>query len=481
MNPRHRSGFRVARGAAAGLSFAACMRNLRRLWPRAVTPGGREFFDRRLTATLRLAALALALAGLYAGLAGLQADRGAGPLAFLVGALVLIVASGAAVLVLLANLERTLRQARRSEERYRLITEVASDYTFSSTVDAAGRVRQEWVAGAFEAMTGYDFAEYAARGGWRAALHPDDFAEDDRALAELQANRPVLSEVRTRARDGRVRWVRVYARPVWDPEPGRLRGIYGAVQDVTERRQADAQRDALIRELELKNSELERFTYTVSHDLKSPLVTVRGFLGFVERDAVAGNHERLRADLARIRDATERMGRLLDELLELSRVGRVMQPAGPVAWGELAQAAVALLAGPIAERGVEVVVAADLPTVWGDRTRLLQVLQNLVDNAVKFAGDAAQPRVEIGVRREPGAHDVLFVRDNGIGIEQRHLGRVFGLFEKLDADSRGTGIGLALVERIVALHDGRVWAESDGPGRGTTVCLTLPTGAPNAD
>jgi len=392
--------------------------------------------------------------------------------AYFLIAVVVISVAAAMVHLLAEDLRKSLRQARRSEERYRLISEVSTDYVFSSAVGRDGQVRQNWVAGAFERMTGYSFEEFMAHGGWRAALHPDDVAQDDRDLETLRGNRPVITELRTLTRGGEQRWVRVYGHPVWDPAENRLAGIYGAVQDITEAKRAEAEREALIRELEAKNAELERFTYTVSHDLKSPLVTIRGFLGFVERDALAGHHERLQIDLRRIDEATDRMATLLDELLELSRVGRVVNPPEAIPFGELAADAAALLAGPIAERGVSIRIEEGLPTVWGDRTRLLQVVQNLLENAVKFSGDQPQPRVEIGARA--GSPPLLYVRDNGVGVEASQHERIFGLFDKLDAKSPGAGVGLALVRRIVELHGGRVWVESDGPGGGSTFFLNLP-------
>jgi PAS domain S-box-containing protein len=359
-----------------------------------------------------------------------------------------------------------------SEERYRLISEVISDYTFSSKLDGEGKLFLNWVAGAFEKITGYTYEEYVARGGWLATLHPDDVEQDARDMESLRANRPVVTEVRTIAKNGAVRWVRVYGHPVWDPARNMLVGIYGAVQDVTERKQAEAEREALIRELEAKNAELERFTYTVSHDLKSPLITIRGFLTFVERDAIQGNVDRLKADIARIADAVAKMQRLLNELLELSRIGRVVNPPQAVPFGSLAREARDLVAGRIAERRVEVRIEDGLPPVWGDRDRLREVLQNLLDNAVNFMGDQAHPRVDVGMRRDAG-EPVFFVRDNGVGIDPVFRDKVFGLFEKLDPDSEGTGVGLALVRRIVALHGGRVWVESGEGGRGATFCFTL--------
>ena len=359
-----------------------------------------------------------------------------------------------------------------SEERYRLISQIVSDYTFSTRLNPDGTLHHHWVAGAFERITGYGYDEYMARGGWLAALHPDDREQDARDMEALRANRQVVTEVRTFMKSGEMRWVRVFGHPVWDPVKNQLVGIYGAVQDITERKKVEAERETLIRELEAKNAELERFAYTVSHDLKSPLITIRGFLSFVEQDAAAGNLERVRADLGRIRDAVDKMQRLLSELLELSRIGRVVNPPQTLAFAALAQEAVALVGGRLRERGVSVSVADDLPAVWGDRARLVEVLQNLVDNAAKFMGGQKQPKVEIGVR-EQGGEKVFFVRDNGIGIDERFRDRVFGLFEKLDPDSEGSGVGLALIKRIVDQHKGRVWIESDGPGRGTTICFTL--------
>jgi chemotaxis family two-component system sensor kinase Cph1 len=364
-----------------------------------------------------------------------------------------------------------------SEERYRLISQIISDYTFSTRINPDGTLFHHWVAGAFERITGYGYEEYMARGGWLAALHPDDREQDARDMEALRANRQVVTEVRTFMKSGEMRWVRVWGHPVWDPAKNQLVGIYGAVQDITERKKVEAEREALIRELEAKNAELERFAYTVSHDLKSPLITIRGFLSFVEQDAEAGNLERVRADLGRIRDAVDKMQRLLSELLELSRIGRVVNPPQTIAFATLAQDAVALVAGRLRQRGVGVAVAEGLPTVWGDRARLVEVLQNLVDNAAKFMGDQKHPRVEIGMREQAGER-VFFVRDNGIGIDPRFRDRVFGLFEKLDPDSEGSGVGLALIKRIVDQHHGRVWVESEGKGKGTTVCFTLPGGPP---
>ncbi len=249
-----------------------------------------------------------------------------------------------------------------------------------------------------------------------------------------------------------------------------------------ERRQLLEEHEELIEELEAKNTELERFNYTVSHDLKSPLVTIKGFLGLLEKDAASGEADRLKRDVRRIAAAADRMGRLLDELLELSRVGRMVRPPEEIALYALARDALELVRGHAGDRPVDVLIDPALPVVFGDRLRLQQLYQNLMANAFKYMGEQKAPAVEVGMRRGLPADpdgvtlddEVLFVTDNGIGIEARYHEKVFGLFERLEATEDGTGIGLALAKRIVDFHGGRIWVESEGRGCGSSFCFTLP-------
>ena len=248
--------------------------------------------------------------------------------------------------------------------------------------------------------------------------------------------------------------------------------IIGVDRDITEHIQATREREALVADLEAKNTELERFTYTVSHDLKSPLITLSGFTGFLEQDMLNGNLEQAKEDMTHINTAITRMQRLLDELLELSRIGRLMNPPEEVSFEIIAHEAVELVRGRIEMRGVKVEIAPDLPTVHGDRARLVEVVQNLVDNACKYMGNQPYPQVEIGARQD-NDETVFYVRDNGMGIDPRYHEQIFGLFDKLDPTSEGIGIGLALVKRIVEVHGGRIWIESEGEGMGSVVCFTL--------
>lgn len=246
------------------------------------------------------------------------------------------------------------------------------------------------------------------------------------------------------------------------------------VRDISQRKWVETEREKLINELEEKNSELERFTYTVSHDLKSPLITIKGFLGFLEQDAASGNITRLKSDTQRIADATDKMQALLNELLQLSRVGRLANPYQNIPFGEIVKEALEIVHGRLHEKNIQIHVDENLPVVYGDRQRLIEVLQNLIDNAAKFMDVVPTPRIEIGLSGYEEDMPIFFVRDNGIGIAPIHHDRIFGLFNKLDVASEGTGIGLTLVKRIVEVHGGRIWVQSEA-GKGATFFFTLPT------
>ncbi len=245
--------------------------------------------------------------------------------------------------------------------------------------------------------------------------------------------------------------------------------------EIAERKRAEREKEKLIAELEAKNKELEQFTYTISHDLKSPLISIRGFLGLLERDIANGDEERIARDINRIYGASERMLVLLENLLELSRVGRFTNPPKEISFYTLAQEALDILSGQIMEKNarVDILAPPDL-LVYGDPVRLAELLQNLVENALKFMGNQPQPHIEIGATQKDDDEALCYVRDNGIGIAPQHQARIFNLFERLDKSLPGTGIGLALAQRIVAFHHGRIWVESAGEGLGATFYFTLP-------
>ena len=251
--------------------------------------------------------------------------------------------------------------------------------------------------------------------------------------------------------------------------------IGSIMRDISSQKQAEKDREKLITELKAKNTELEQFTYTVSHDLKAPLITIKGFLGLLEKDALDGKTEQMKKDMIRISEATDKMQQLLNELLELSRIGRIINPSQEVSFETIVQNATESVHGRLNARSVKVDVGDNLPVLLIDQARVLQVIQNLLDNSAKFMGDQTDPHITIGMDGyDTDGKPILYVRDNGIGIDPRQLENVFGLFQKLDTTADGTGIGLALVKRIIGVHGGRTWITSDGIGKGATVWFTLP-------
>ncbi|MFQ5980480.1 MAG: PAS domain S-box protein [Candidatus Heimdallarchaeota archaeon] len=359
---------------------------------------------------------------------------------------------------------------RESEEKFRILAEQS---LISIVITKEGRV--VFANDAISELYGYSKDEMLSWGAERVAekIHPDD-----RELILSQARKRWAgdpdnisqSDFRIITKSGDVKWVSMHSNLVnLTSGPASISSFV----DITERKQVEEEREALIAELEAKNTELERFVYTVSHDLKSPLITIEGFLGFLEQDIIKGDAEQMKDDITRISNATTKMSALLDELLELSRIGRRDNPPKWVSLSEIACEATEMVAGRLKKRDVEVEIALDLPVVYGDQPRLREIYENLLDNAAKFMGNQPDPRVEIGVRRN-GGEMILYVADNGIGIKPQYQRKVFDLFEKLDLDTMGTGVGLAIVKRIVEIHGGQIWVESEGIGHGTTFCFTIP-------
>jgi signal transduction histidine kinase len=252
-----------------------------------------------------------------------------------------------------------------------------------------------------------------------------------------------------------------------------LRLFAGYAGLAIENTRLNAELEKRIEELANRNAELERFTYTVSHDLRSPIITVKGFVGMLNKDIREGRKDRIRNDMQRISNAADKMDALLSDLLELSRIGRLINPPEEIDLVELTYETLETVDGRLRAKNITTHVSPGLPTIYADRVRMSEVLENLLDNAAKYMGDQPNPLIEIGSRIDNN-EQVIYVKDNGMGIEPQYQEKIFGLFEKLDSTSDGTGIGLALIKRIIEVHGGKIWVESDGPGKGSTFCFTIP-------
>ena len=372
------------------------------------------------------------------------------------------------------ELKNVMRERALAEEKYSKIVENAIDGVFQSTPDGSFIS----VNPAMARMYGYESPEEMLKSitDISTQLYVDSDIRD--ALQRRLANDEQIIgyESLDYRKDGSTFWTSTNVQVIRDAD-GNILYYEGTIEDVTPRKKVEAERESLIQELAAKNAELERFTYTVSHDLKSPLVTINGFLGYLEQDAASGNMDRFKVDSQRIHDAVDKMQGMLNELLELSRVGRLVNEPEIIPFGDLVQSARELVHGQIEAGGITISLQPNLPAVYGDRHRLTEVLQNLLDNASKFMGDRPHPHIEIGQRGREDGKAVFYVRDNGIGIEAEYLEHIFGLFNKLNSKAEGTGIGLALVRRIIEVHGGRIWVESEA-GAGSTFLFTLPQSAP---
>ncbi len=286
----------------------------------------------------------------------------------------------------------------------------------------------------------------------------------------FKTGEPQVCELRMANRGSVPFWARMEASTVDSPDGVPL--CRAVLSDITERKRAEEEISQKTKALQQINEELTHFTYAVSHDLRSPLLTIQFFLGQLGQDIGGNITELIEKDLGYLRTAADKVSRLLDELLELSHIGRQMRAPTEVSLQEAVREALDLVAGRIVKRGVAVKVTREPIQLTGDRPRLVEIFQNLVDNAAKYMGDQPAPSVEIGVD-EVGGETVLFVRDNGIGIDPQYQPKIFGPFEKLNPGSEGAGLGLALVKRIVEVHGGRIWLESEGSGRGSTFRFTL--------
>lgn len=226
-------------------------------------------------------------------------------------------------------------------------------------------------------------------------------------------------------------------------------------------------------ELEQRNKVLKQFNNAVSHELKTPLVTIESCLGMIESTLpMAANPEQAQS-FGYARHAARQMNRLLESLLLMFRIDSTRYRADPIAWDTLAQEAVDRLNKRGQLRSASVSIAAGGPLLTGDPDKFVQIWQHLIGNAAKYMGNQPHPVIAVGV--EQGDQEKLFyVRDNGIGIEKPYQDRIFDLFDQLEKDTEGMGLGLTLVQRIVDYYGGTIWVESAGKGQGSCFYFTLP-------
>lgn len=342
----------------------------------------------------------------------------------------------------------------------------------------------QWVNPAFTTITGYTPEEVSGanprilKSGHQDAKFYKDFWQT------ILAGRVWRGEFVNRKKDGQIYINEETITPV-RLHGGEITHFVGVMQDVTVRKQAEAQVRILkeqledrvrqrTAELECANEELEAFAYSVSHDLRAPLRHINGFLDLFSKTALSGLSEEERHYLAQVGSSAKQMDRLIDDLLQFSRMAQAKLQPELVDLNQVFQEAVVELEPETRGRNLKW-RKARLPTVKADAAMLRQVLINLLSNAIKYT--RPRDRAEIEVAAEPQDKDevVIFVRDNGVGFDMRYADKLFGVFQRLHTADQfeGTGIGLANVRRIILRHGGRTWAEGK-PQAGATFYFSLP-------
>ena len=250
------------------------------------------------------------------------------------------------------------------------------------------------------------------------------------------------------------------------------------VRDITARKRAELEITRINKELQRKNNEMQQFVYTVSHDLKSPLVTCRGFVGLMKEDAAEGRWDDVLDSVARIERATQRMGDLIEDLLQLSRIGVIRNEPEDVDVGKMLASIAEELGERLQQANASLEIQPNLPPVFADRVRIAEVFENLLSNAIKYGCRVANGRIVVGGKTDQD-EVLFFVKDNGPGIPKEFHQKIFGLFQRLESNQEGTGVGLTAVARILEIHAGRVWVESE-PGHGATFWIAFPESSDRA-
>jgi PAS domain S-box-containing protein len=369
--------------------------------------------------------------------------------------------------------EEYLRSSQ--EDRFRLLVDSVKDYAIIM-LDADGLVTS-WNVGA-SLLDGYTASEVLGR------HFSIFFTEEDREIGvpdrilKVAATSGRFEEEGWRVRkDGSRFWMHVNLTAVRDPL-GKLLGFARVTRDLTERKRTESELEALVdrleergAQLEAANADLDGFTYSVSHDLRAPLRAIDGFARVLVEDHGPKLDDDGRRIVQVIEKNTRKMGQLIDDLLHFARLGRKELQAGPVDMEALVRSVAEDVLEP--RRSIDIRIAA-IPGAVGDFSLLRQVWQNLLSNAVKYT--RPMPHASIDVTGEVRKDETIYhVRDNGVGFDPRYADKLFGVFQRLHsaAEFEGTGVGLALVQRIVQRHGGRVTAESQ-PGLGALFSFTLP-------
>jgi PAS domain S-box-containing protein len=374
---------------------------------------------------------------------------------------------------------RTEKEVRAAEERFKNFFDNAPIGKSMTAPD--GRLLR--VNQAFGAMVGYSVEEMQTV-TFAAITHPDDLPESRECVRALLAGEQDAWTMDKRyvAKDGHHVWTHVTTRLQRDDE-GKPLFLLTHIEDITERKRAEEALRILNIELEQRvrdrtaqleesNRELEAFSFSVSHDLRAPLRAIDGFARILAEEYGGQLDTEGRRLCSVVRENAKSMGQLIDDLLSFSRLGRAQMNLAPIDMRALATTVFHELATPESRTRIDFQIDP-LPQAIADPTLMRQVWMNLLSNAIKFSSKLPRASIKVGVRHDQGGN-VYVVKDDGAGFEMQYVGKLFGVFQRLHSakEFEGTGVGLALVHRIIRRHGGRVWAEGE-PDQGATFYFTL--------
>jgi len=358
---------------------------------------------------------------------------------------------------------------RESEERFRVASQSITDVVWEWDLATGGL---KWF-GDIDGLLGYAPGEFPRTiEAWEELIDPEDHNRAMTALdRHITEGYPYEEEYRVCRKDGGISYWQDRGTVIRDTE-GKAVRMFGAVTDITKRKEAEEGLKRKTEELQRTNKELEHFAYVASHDLREPLRKISNFTELLADRYRGQLDEKADKYIWFVVDGAKRMDRLIEDLLAYSRAGRAELIWEATSAEQVVRLAVSDLEKFLEENSAEVTYS-DLPIIQANPVQLGQLMRNLIQNAVKFRGEDS-PHVHVSARNT-GNEWVFSVIDNGIGIDPEHWERIFGIFQRLHTRSEqtGTGIGLAISKKIVEHHGGRIWVESE-PGKGSTFHFTLP-------
>ena len=361
----------------------------------------------------------------------------------------------------------------KSEQRLRIIAELTSDYAYSVRVGPDGTLSTEWVTDAFTRIVGYTLEQVSGSVGWRRIIHPDDLPIVLRHLDALLNGHSDMAEYRIVTKDGEVRWVQDRARAIWDDEQGRVIRFVSALQDITERWQADEAMRQFSAELQARNIELDAFAHTVAHDLKGIVAPSLGLVDFLRINHASLPDDQVASIVWRIFRNVRKMADVVDGLLLQAQVRKQEVQKSPLDMVSIVAEALQRVAHLVEEFQAEIAVPETWPEALGYAPWVEAVWVNYLSNAIKYGG--RPPIVALGADlQQPGDVVRFWVRDNGQGLEKEDRDKLFVPFERLARIGKGGhGLGLSIVRGIVEKLGGEVGVESE-VGEGSVFHFSLP-------